>query len=102
MTEIDKLFDENNNENIYLYNKKGEQVEFEQIALIPIKDTLYVILKPVRPIEGLGEDEGLVFEVKADENESEYLSLVTDESVIDAVFDIYDKLIEEQGDEVYE
>jgi hypothetical protein len=102
MTEIDKLFDENNNENIYLYNKKGEQVEFEQIALIPIKDTLYVILKPVRPIEGLGEDEGLVFEVKADENETEYLSLVTDESVIDAVFDIYDKLIEEQGDEVYE
>jgi hypothetical protein len=102
MTEIDKLFDENNNENIYLYNKKGEQVEFEQIALIPIKDTLYVILKPVRPIEGLGEDEGLVFEVKTDENETEYLSLVTDESVIDAVFDIYDKLIEEQGDEVYE
>ena len=94
MTEIDKLYDEENNDLIYLFNEKGEEIAFEQIALIPIIETTYVILKPVRPLEGLQEDEGLVFEIKNNGTE-EYLSLVTDEDIIDDVFDIYFKLIEE-------
>ena len=53
MTEIDKLYDEENNDLIYLFNEKGEEIAFEQIALIPIIKNTYVILKPVRPLEGL-------------------------------------------------
>ena len=47
-------------------------------------------------MEGLGEDEGLVFavEVNTDTNE-EYLALVTDMDIIDKVFDVYDALVEE-------
>ena len=95
MTEIDKLYDEENNDLIYLFNEKGEEIAFEQIALIPIIETTYVILKPVRPLEGLQEDEGLVFEIKTN-NEEEYLSLVVDEGIIDDVFDIYFKLVENE------
>lgn len=95
MTEIDKLYDEENNDLIYLFNEKGEEIAFEQIALIPIIETTYVILKPVRPLEGLQEDEGLVFEIKTN-NEEEYLSLVVDEDIIDDVFDIYFKLVENE------
>ena len=76
-----------------------KEIAFEQIAIIPIIKDVYVILKPVVPLEGLGENEGLVFEIKNNETE-EYLSLVTDEDIIDDVFDIYFKLIDEnEGDE---
>jgi hypothetical protein len=98
MSEIDKLFDEENNDLIYLFNEKGEEIAFEQIALIPIKAYIYAILKPVVPIEGLGEDEGLVFEIKTNENQ-EYLALVVDEKIIDDVFDVYFRLLEENEEE---
>ena len=33
---IDALFDEENNDAIILFNEKGEEIAFEQIALIPL------------------------------------------------------------------
>lgn len=97
---IDALYDENNNDVIILFNEKGEEVAFEQIALIPRPDCVYVILKPVAPIEGLGEDEGLVFSIQPDDEGNDVLVLTTDEKIIDEVFAVYDQLVaEEQGDE---
>ena len=92
---IDALFDEDNNDVIILFNERGEEIPFEQVAIIPLGKT-YAILKPVQPMDGLGEDEGLVFavEVNAETNE-EYLALVTDMDIIDKVFDVYDALVEE-------
>ena len=92
---IDKLFDENNNDLIVLFNEKGEEISFEQIAIIPIKKDVYFILKPVIPLEGMSPDEGLVFELKND-GTNEYIMLVVDENIIDEVFNVYDSLIEEE------
>ena len=96
MNEIDKLFDENNADTILLYNQNGEPVSFEQIAVIPIDGVVYFIMRPVVPMEGVGEDEGLVFTVCKDERGEETIDLVTDMDVIDAVFDVYDRLIAEE------
>ncbi len=95
---IDCLFDEDNNDPIVLYNEKGEKVEFEQIALIPLEDVIYAILKPTEQMEGIGEDEALVFEVvePEDEEEEEYLNLVADLGIIDKVFEVYNKLMDEE------
>lgn len=93
---IDCLYDENNNDAIVLFNEKGEEIAFEQIALIPNHDKTYAILKPVKPMEGVGEDEGLVFSIETSkEDGQEYLVLETSQKVIDEVFEIYDDLIEE-------
>ena len=92
---IDALFDEDNNDAIILMNEKGEEIAFEQIALIPIKDKTYAILKPIIPIEGMGENEGLVFSIEINDEGMEYLALVVDEDIIDDVFDIYDELVAE-------
>ncbi len=98
---IDCLYDEDNNDIIVLFNEKGEEVGFEQIALIPLTDKTYAILKPVSPMEGVNEDEGLVFSIEASkEDGQEYLVLVTDDKVIDDVFDVYDKLIDEENAEI--
>ena len=97
---IDCLFDEDNNDPIVLFNEKGEKVEFEQIAIIPLEERIFAILKPTEHMEGIGEDEALVFEVvepeEDDEDEEEYLNLVSDIELIDKVFDVYNKLMDEE------
>ena len=88
---IDALYDEDNNDAIILINEKGEEIAFEQIAIIPQGDKVYAILKPIQPLEGVGEDEGLVFFINDDEG---ILELITDEKIIDDVFTVYDELVE--------
>jgi hypothetical protein len=53
-----------------------------------------VNLKPVTPIEDMGEDEALVFSVDEWEGESE-LTVVTDEEIVDLVFARYYEMLEE-------
>lgn len=96
---IDALYDEDNNDAIVLMNEKGEEIAFEQIALIPLAEKVYAILKPIIPLEGLGEDEGLVFSIETNDEGMEYLALVVDEDIIDRVFDVYDQLVEEEDSE---
>ncbi len=99
---IDCLFDEDNTDPISLYNEKGEEVQFEQIALIPLEEKIYAILKPMKEIEGVGEDEALAFEIVETEEDaetgehSEYLELVGDIDIIDKVFEVYNKLMDEE------
>ena len=97
MDAIDAIFDENNTDNVVLYNADDEAVEFEQIAIIPIDDNDYAILKPVVPLEGMKEDEALVFVLEEDEEGEQQLTIVQDEKIIDKVFDVYDKLYEEES-----
>ena len=96
MTEIEKLLDEANDEVIVLFNENNEEVAFEQIAVIPIEGQIYAILKPVKPMVGVGEDEGLVFKIVEIDDE-DCLVLVDNEEEVNAVFDVYDKLLEDAG-----
>ena len=85
---LDQILDENNNDNIILYNENGEEVEFEQIAIIPLNDEIYLILKPVIAYEGMSEEEGLVFLIEEYENDTKF-HLCTDDDIIVKVFEIY-------------
>ena len=96
---IDALFDVNNSANIVLYNENDEPVEFEQIALIPLEEVVYAILKPVAAVEGVADDEAFVFEVVENEEEGDSLKLVEDDKVIDDVFAEYNKLLDEHQSE---
>ena len=98
MNQIEKILDENNEDNIILYDEDNNPVEFEQVAVIPMDDSVYVILVPVTPMEGVGEDEGVVFVIEEDEDGDALLSLVVEDDVIDAVFNEYDSLLEEDGE----
>jgi len=98
---IDCLFDEDDTSPISLFDEKGEEVKFEQIALIPMEEKIYAILKPINKMEFIGEDEALVFEIVQNENEKddlveEYLNLVSDIDTIDKAFNEYNKLVDEE------
>lgn len=95
---INALFDEEDFEPIILFNQNGEEISFEKIALIPLKEKMYVILKTVIPMEGLKENEGLVFSIELnEETNEEYLLLTIDEQIIDEVFNAYERLIDSQN-----
>ncbi|MBR4237734.1 DUF1292 domain-containing protein [bacterium] len=88
-TAIDILFDENSNENFFLYDENDERHEFEQHAVIPFEGEVYAIVRPVVPFEGMDEDEGMVFRI---DEENEELVEITDSDLIEKLFEEYDKL----------
>ena len=55
---IDALFDEDNNDVIILFNERGEEIPFEQVAVIPLGKT-YAILKPFILAQAVHRLEGL-------------------------------------------
>jgi len=97
---IDKLLDVEDNEPITLYDENDNAVKFEQIALIPYEEKLYAMLKPIDKMEGVGEDEGVIFVFEDNEQTNEqFLKVVNDDKIIDAVFALYLDLVNEEEGE---
>ena len=58
---IDRLLDENDSDPIVLFTDQNQAVEFEQVAVILWQEKPYVILKPLVAVNGITDDEALVF-----------------------------------------
>ncbi len=87
------LLDEENNDIITLYGDDDEPIEFEQAAVIPYGGDIYAILCPVVLSEGMEDGEAFVFKVTGEHN----VEMVVDDEIIDAVFEIYYEMLEEEG-----
>ncbi len=97
---IEQLMDENCTDNIVLYNEKGEQCSFEQIAVIPMHQKTYAILRPAFDLPFMPEDVALVFVVDTTEDDEECLVVVEDDTTVDLVFAEYYRLLREAGVDV--
>ena len=92
---IDILLDEENKDPIVLTDDKGRKLAFEQVAVIPYEQKLYCVLKPLDHIDGVADDEALVFYVDEGENEDDdpVLRIEDDElKAIDVFMEYYDLL----------
>lgn len=89
---VDRLFDENNSENIFVRDNDGREIEFEQVAVVDFEENYYAVLQPVTKIEGVSEDEFLVFLI---DEEKDCLTYVEDDRVIDGVNDEFEAMLEE-------
>ena len=96
---LDVLLDEDNTAPIYMRDESGRQLKFEQVAVIPYEvrkeKRLYCVLKPLDKIEGIGDDEAIVFVVDQDDEGNSIIKIEEDEEVAIAVFDKYYDLLEE-------
>ena len=81
---------------ITLTSATGEEVDFVEIAGIALKGNFYLILQPVELLEGMGEDEALVFKVTQGRDGEEHFDIELDDDIIDAVFEEYNRLLDEQ------
>lgn len=97
-TPIDLILDPDNEDDIVLYDEDGKETVFGQVAVIPLNERVYVILKPITPVEGVADDEGMVFVIEEADDE-DVLTVVTEEKVVNEVFDIYFELCEEDDDD---
>lgn len=96
---LDILLDDNNRDPIVFMDEQGRKLTFEQVAVIPYdvrKETrLYCVLKPIDKIDGVNDDEAIVFLVDTDENGNSVIKVEEDEEIAIAVFDKYYDLLEE-------
>ncbi len=92
---LDILLDENNDSPIALYDNEDNKVMFEQVAVIPEGDKIYAILKPIDEMEGVADDEAIVFLADVDEDGFSVLTVETDEEIATKVFDKYYQLLDE-------
>ena len=96
---LDVLLDQENREPIVLMDETGKEMTFEQVAVIPYevrKETrLYCVLKPLDKIEGIADDEAIVFLVDQDSQGNSIIKVEEDEEIAISVFDKYYDLLEE-------
>lgn len=96
---LDVLLDQDNREPIVFMDENGKQITFEQVAVIPYEvrneKRLYCILKPADHIDGIGDDEAIVFLVDTDKDGNSIIRIEEDEEVAINVFDKYYDLLEE-------
>lgn len=86
---------EEQEEVITLKADSGEEIDFYEIASVEYEKCTYAILQPVELLEGMEEDEALVFKVTHCDGESDKFEIELDDGVIDAVFAEYEKLADE-------
>ena len=92
---LDILLDEDNDEPITLIDENEKEVRFDQVAIIPLKEKLYAVLKPIDEMEGVADDEAIVFLIEETEDGDAELVIETDEPTAIKVFDEYYKLLDE-------
>lgn len=96
---LDVLLDPDNTAPIYMTDNNGRLLKFDQIAVIPYgEDELYCILKPISKIDGIGDDEAIVFRVDEDSDGEAGLSIEEDEKKARIIFQKYEKLLTEKDD----
>ena len=89
---VDRLLDENNTDPIVLFDENNKETSFEQVAVIPLEEKLYAILKPITDIAGIEEDEALVFVIEEIDDE-DCLVLCDNMEVVNKVFEEYYKRV---------
>ena len=92
---LDVLLDEDNDDPITVYDENDKPVRFDQVAIIPFKEKLYAILKPIDEMEGVEDDGVIVFLIEEAEVGDAELVIETDEPTAMKVYDEYLKLLDE-------
>ena len=79
---------------VTLLSATGEKIDFIEIAGIAHKGNFYAILQPVELLEGMADDEALVFKVSRTESGEDKFEIELDDEIIEAVFAEYNRLLD--------
>lgn len=95
MRDDEYLYDEED-DIITLTSADGEEIDFVEIAGIAHEGNFYAILQPVELLDNMDDDEALVFRVSRNSDGSDKFEIVLEEDIIDAVFEKYNELLDEE------
>ncbi|MGN1259396.1 MAG: DUF1292 domain-containing protein [Christensenellales bacterium] len=88
-----KHMTEDDDDIVTLISEDGEEVDFVEIAGIAYRGNFYAVLQPVELLEGMTDEEALVFKVTKGENGEDNFEIEIDETIINAVYEEYLKLL---------
>ena len=89
-------YPENEDDIVTLTTADGEEVDFVEIAGINHRGNFYAILQPLELLEGMDDDEALVFKVSRDAYGEDHFEIELDDEIIDAVFAEYNRLLDQE------
>ena len=78
---------------VTLTSQKGEDIRFLEIAGVAYNGGFYSSLQPEKLLDGMKKDEALVFKVTRMQNGEDKFEIELNDSVVTAVFKIYDGLV---------
>lgn len=84
-----------NDDIITLQLSDGEEIDFVEIAGIALDKDFYAILQPVELVEGMSEDEALVFKVTRGIDGEDKFEIELRDEIVDKVFQEYNRLLDE-------
>ena len=75
---------------ITLYDDENNPIDFYEIASVEFEDKFYELLQPVGEVEGIEEDEAVIFEYTMDEASGDKMfKPIFDEALLESVFSLY-------------
>lgn len=80
---------------VTLLSDDGEEIDFIEVAGIAYRGNFYAVLQPVELLDGMEEDEALVFKVSRGKDGEDKFEIELDDAIIDAVFEEYNKLLDQ-------
>lgn len=86
---------EDDDDVVTLVSANGEEIDFVEIAGIAYRGNFYAVLQPVELLDGMEEDEALVFKVTRGKDGEDKFEVELDDTIIDAVFKEYTRLLDE-------
>ena len=86
---------EEHDEPIELITDDGKKLKFYFIGTIEYKGKAYSAFEPAEEIEGIDEDDLIIFELAGDNDENAELLPIEDEALLDEVFEEFCRVLEE-------
>ena len=84
---------------VELVDDGGRKMKFYHIGTMDYKDECFAFFQPAEEIEGVNEDEVVIFMISEDESGKEVLLPIEDEDKLDAVYEEFCKVMEEEDEE---
>ncbi|MBQ7906463.1 MAG: DUF1292 domain-containing protein [Clostridia bacterium] len=97
MSDINEIMDDEfaqDDDIVTLLSADGKEIDFIEIAGIAHKGAFYAILQPVELLEGMADDEALVFKVSRTDTGEDKFEIELDDEIIEAVFAEYNRLLD--------
>ena len=82
-------------EPVELISDDGKKMKFYFVGTIEYKGKFYSAFEPAEEIEGIEEDDLMIFELSGDDEETAELLPVEDEGLLDEVFEEFCRVLEE-------
>lgn len=90
---------EENDDIVELVDDEGNAIKFFHVATVDYENNWYVFFTPTETVEGVNNDEVVIFRLDADEEGKDVFSPIEDEELLQKVYEEYVKIMDEDEDE---